>query len=54
MAERQQRRVRGEALGPSHEETWGATEVAKAKWDRLYGDAVRKATDKANEEDEDA
>jgi len=37
-----------------HESTWGASEAKKIKWQETKGKAVRKATEKANEERDNA
>jgi hypothetical protein len=34
----------------SPQSTWGATEEAKAAWERKHGNAARKAAKEANEE----
>lgn len=42
-----------DGVGPrSHEDTWGVSEPAKAKWFDANADKVRKAVEQANEEKE--
>ena len=36
----------------SPQSTWGATEDAKASWERKHGKAARKAAEEANAKDE--
>lgn len=36
----------------SPQSTWGATEAAKASWDRKHGAAARRAAKEASEKDE--